>query len=189
MTSAEYSLLLQSSPRKAHEMLFNEYYSYVRAIAFNRLHSSANEDIEECISDIFAEVFFSFSNENAQGDLKGYIGVIAKRRCIDRYRSLSKNANMTFSIDAEEAPEISSGEDLAAESERSELRRILMECIKGLGEPDSDIMIQKFYYNKNSHQIADLLSMKPSAVRMRCKRAVDRLKEALEMRGIMEDAL
>lgn len=188
MTGAEYSILLQSSTRKAHEMLFNEYYGYVRAIAFNRLHSFTNEDIEECISDIFAEVFFSFKDGNAQGDLKGYIGVIAKRRCIDRYRSLSRNANM-ISIDGEEAPEISSGEDLAAESERSELRQILMECINSLGKPDSDILIQKFYYNKSSYQIADLLSMKPSAVRMRCKRAADKLKEALKMRGIMEDAL
>lgn len=189
MTGAEYNLLLQKTPRKAHEMLFNEYYSYVRAIAFNRLRFSTNEDIEECISDIFAEVFFSFNDGNAQGELKGYIGTIAKRKCIDRYRSLSRNSDRVFSIDEDNAPEISSGEDLAAESERSELRRILMECIKALGDPDSIIMIQKFYYNKNSQQIADLLSMKPSAVRMRCKRAADKLKEALAIRGIKEDAL
>ena len=189
MTGAEYNSLLQKTSGKAHEMLFDEYYSYVRAIAFNRLHFFTNEDIEECISDIFAEVFFSLNDGNATGELKGYIGTIAKRKCIDCYRRLSRNADSSFSIDEENAPEISSGEDPAAESERSEVRRILMECIKELGTPDSIIMIQKFYYNKNSQQISRLLSMKPSAVRMRCKRAADKLKEALAVRGIKEDAL
>ena len=189
MTGAEYSLLLQKSTREAHEMLFNEYYSYVCAIAFNRLRSYSNEDIEECISDIFAEVFFSFSVEYTKGDMKGYIGTIAKRRCIDRFRKLSKDNGTAFSIDDENVPEISSGENIEEESEKSELRRILIECIKTLGEPDSTIIIQKFYYKKTSNQIADILSMKPSGVRMRCKRAADKLKEALAKRGIKEDAI
>ena len=65
----------------------------------------------------------------------------------------------------------------------------MADCIRSLGEPDSTIVIQKFYYNKNSSQIAGLLSMKPSAVRMRVKRAAARLRKALAERGIKEDSL
>ena len=65
----------------------------------------------------------------------------------------------------------------------------MADCIESLGEPDSTIVIQKFYYNKNSHQIAGLLSMKPSAVRMRVKRAAAKLREALAERGIKEGSL
>jgi RNA polymerase sigma-70 factor (ECF subfamily) len=84
---------------------------------------------------------------------------------------------------------ISSDDDLEAENERCELQRIVADCISSLGEPDSTIVIQKFYYNKTSRQIAGLLSMKPSAVRMRVKRAGEQLRAALAERGIKEETL
>ena len=74
-------------------------------------------------------------------------------------------------------------------NERGELQRIVAECICSLGEPDSTIVIQKFYYNKTSRQIAELLSMKPSAVRMRVKRSGEQLRAALAERGIKEELL
>ncbi|MBR4628171.1 MAG: sigma-70 family RNA polymerase sigma factor [Ruminococcus sp.] len=189
MTGSEYSALLRNAPEEAHERLFNEYYSYVRAVAYNRLRNAGSEDVEECISDIFAEVFLSFDDGDDSGDLKGYIGTVAKRISIDHYRKLSRRTGMTFSVDDENSPELRAEDDLVTDSENAELRRIMMDCIKALGEPDSTIIIQKFYYNRNSRQIGRLLSMKPSAVRMRSKRAAEKLKEFLIQRGIKEDLL
>ena len=54
-----------------------------------------------------------------------------------------------------------------------------MKKIEELGYPDSVIIIQKYYYNRTSRQIAAALSMKPSAVRMRCGRALKKLKKIL----------
>ena len=89
-------------------------------------------------------------------------------------------------MDDDSSHEISSDIDLEKQSEKSELRRILIDSIKELGEPDSTIIIQKYYYNKRSNQIGTLLSMNPSTVRMRCKRAADKLRRVLENRGIKE---
>lgn len=190
MTGCEYAALLDGNTSKAHEILFNEYYNYVRAVVFNRLRSIAgNEDIEECISDVFADVFFNFSNVYGDRELKGYIGTIAKRISIDYYKKLLRGSGKTVSMDDEDFTELSSGENIVADSEHSELRRILMNCIKSLGEPDSSIIIQKFYYNMDSVRIGKALEMKPSAVRMRCKRAAEKMRRILESYGIKEEII
>ena len=118
--------------------------------------------------------------------MKGFIGTVAKRMSIDHYRKLVRSSGKTLSMDDEGTPVLSAGIDLEKQSENSELRRILIDSIKELGEPDSTILIQKYYYNKRSHQIGTLLSMNPSTVRMRCKRAADKLRRVLENRGIKE---
>ena len=42
---------------------------------------------------------------------------------------------------------------------------------------------QKFYFNLSSREIAKKLSMSPTAVRMRCSRAIKKLKEILSAEG------
>ena len=59
-----------------------------------------------------------------------------------------------------------------------------MDALKSLGEPDSTILIQKYYYDRNSREIGKLLSMKPATVRMRSKRAAEKLREILTGSGV-----
>ena len=190
MNGDEYSRILKRSRREAHQLLFDEYYNYVGTIVVNHLRNvGSSEDTEECISDVFAKVFFVLEDMPVTGDMKKFIATITKRTSIDRFRTLSRKAERTISLDDETFSGISSDDDLEAENERCELQRIVADCIHSLGEPDSTIIIQKFYYNKTSRQIAGLLSMKPSAVRMRVKRAGERLRSALAERGIKEETL
>ena len=186
MTYDEYDRLQSKSPEQAHAALFDEYYRYVKTIVFNRLRSFSNEDIEECISDVFADVFFRLSNDPLTGDIKVFIGTVARNKSIDHFRKHSRNAGKTVSLEDDNMPEFRSGEDIAGENEKKELRHILMDCITSLGEPDSSIIIKKFYYDMDSKQIAGELSMKPSAVRMRCSRAAAKLKDLLTTKGFME---
>lgn len=180
MTGREYSVLLKKSPHKAHKALFDEYCNYVYTIVYNKLNSFSHEDTEECVSDVFAEIFFKYEDESSyQGDLKNYIGTVAKRRAIDKYRSLSYKSSRTVYIEDENFSEASDGTDIAQNTENAEMQKILLDKIDELGEPDSTIIVQKFYYNRTSEQIAKQLSMKASAVRMRCTRAMKRLKELL----------
>ena len=190
MTDSQFRTLLKKSPQSAHRAVFDEYYNYVGTIVVNHLRNVGSiEDTEECISDVFAKVFFVLEDQPVTGDMKKFIATIAKRTSIDRFRTLSKRKEISISPDDEMFSGISSDDDLEAENERCELQRIVADCISSLGEPDSTIVIQKFYYNKTSRQIAGLLSMKPSAVRMRVKRAGERLRSALAERGIKEESL
>lgn len=186
MTGAEYSALYRNAPERAYKALFDEYCNYVYAVVYNKLSSAASrEDIEECVSDIFADIYFNYDiSTEYQGDMKGYVSTVALRRAINKYHSLTAKASHYEDADDERLGRIRSEEDVEAESEKSEVQNIIMGAINELGEPDSTILIQKYYYDRTSKEIAQQLSMKSSAVRMRCGRAMSRLRQYLEAAGI-----
>ncbi len=58
MTSRELTALMEKSPVSCHKALVKEYGRYVYAIAYNKLRGcGTSEDIEECVSDVFAALF------------------------------------------------------------------------------------------------------------------------------------
>lgn len=183
MTDNEYRKMYDIDPRKAQTALFDEYLSYVYAIVYNKLRScGSREDIEECVGDVFSAVFISYDSKGSfDGDLKGLIGTIAKRSAIQMYRKLVRHSG-TIYIENDEA-EIADTECIEENAERSVMKNTLLKMIKSLGQPDSDIIIQKYYYNMNSKEIADKLSMQPTSVRMRCSRALKKLKKLLADEG------
>jgi RNA polymerase sigma-70 factor (ECF subfamily) len=186
MTGAEYSELYKKSRDRACDALFESYCDYVYAIVHSKIRSVASiEDIEECVSDIFAEVFFGYDSEKDHScDMKGYIGTVAKRRAINAFHSLTLRSGRTADDSEEVFGTISDETDIEADSDRSETRDILIQKINELGEPDSTIILQKYYYDRSSGEIAKLLSMKASAVRMRAARALEKLKATLAAVGI-----
>lgn len=186
MTGAEYCRLYKKSPDIAYKALFDEYLNYVYTIIYNKLRSCASaEDIEECVSDTFAEMYMKYDTEKAfSGDLHGYIATIAKRKAINRYHRIISASSHIADMEDDDMSMISSGTDMEKETEKAEIRHIMLAKIKELGEPDSTIIIQKFYYDRSSAEIADMVSMNAAAVRMRCKRAMSRLRSLLEAVGI-----
>ena len=167
MTNSELKSMLRRSPQEAHRALLNDYGSYVYAIVYNRLRSCGSaEDIEECVSDAFAELFLAI-DKGEISNVKAFLGTIAKRIAIDRFRSLSGRTSRTVYIDEDNMQELASDFNVENMSDRNELRRILLDQIEALGEPDSTILIQKFYYNKTSAEIAETVSMNASSVRSR----------------------
>ena len=119
-----------------------------------------------------------------EGDLKGFIGVIARCRAIDMYRKLSAKANKTISSDDEGIMELSSGENVAESVEMSERNSIIFNKIKELGEPDTSIIVKQYYYNMTVSEIGRVLSMTAAAVQKRSIRAREKLKKMLSEAGI-----
>ena len=186
MTSRELTALMEKSPVSCHKALVKEYGRYVYAIAYNKLRGcGTNEDIEECVSDVFAALFmqceYDLSSEN---DLKYLIGTIAKRKAIDYFRSLTARESHISETDEDDMRELVSDFSVDERVDRSELRRLLLNKIDELGEPDSTILIQKFYYNRKSSEIANDMSMSDASVRTRCSRAIARLRTKLAEAGI-----
>lgn len=183
MTDNEYRKMYDKDPRKAQTALFDEYLGYVYAIVYNKLRScGSREDIEECVGDVFSSVFISYdSSGRFDGDLKGLIGTIAKRSAIQKYRNLVRHSDTVYIEN--EADEIADTQCIEENAERSVMKNTLLKLINSLGQPDSDIIIQKYYYNMNSNEIADKLSMQPTSVRMRCSRALKKLKKLLADEG------
>lgn len=182
MTEEELRELIAESQRNGFKVLFKQYQNYVYTIVWGRIRKIGSaEDAEEVISDIFADVFLNFSTIN-KGSLQAYIGTVAKRKAIDKYRKLiSEKAVLA---DDEKLLNLSDDTDIAADSETMERNRLIYEKIRSLGEPDASLIIQKYYYDRKSKDIAKDVNMTPGAVRVRLNRALKKLKELLKSENI-----
>lgn len=176
MTDSEILSLMNRSPQQGHRALFEEYYSYVYSISVNILRGYGSaEDVEECVVDSFASVINNLNGEA----LKPFIGAVTRNKALNMRRSLAGSLGRNISIDSDEFGELSSSESMEQNIEDSERTSFILQKIKELGEPDSIIIIQKYYYERNAKEIGRLIGMNAAAVRMRCTRAIKKLRSLL----------
>lgn len=181
MTGSELRSLMKISPDNGQKAVFTEYYNYVYTIVFNKLRSCASkEDIEECVSDVFADLFIELDSDFKYiGDLTAYINTVAKNKAIDMYRSINARKNTRSKVSYTEIDSLSAETDIAGSAESKEIGRIIMEIIEKLGEPDSSIIIFRYYYGLTSAETGKRLSVSAASVRKRSERALKRLKKLL----------
>ncbi|MDE6004040.1 MAG: sigma-70 family RNA polymerase sigma factor [Oscillospiraceae bacterium] len=171
--------LLKTDTKQGERLLFDEYYNYVYTIVYQKLCNIASrEDIEDCVIECFVKIFM-YINPDYEGSLKAYIGTVAKHEAINIGKQLQAKSKKQIFLEEQDFNNISSEENIETFTEQSEQTRILMHCISELGEPDASIIIQKFFYNRNSIEISKIIKLNPVAVRVRCSRALKRLKTML----------
>ncbi len=184
MNTEEINISEKGTADELYRELLNKLGRYVYVIVFNKLRScGTKEDIEECVSDAFAELFV-IAEEGNSDDIRKMAGVIAKRRAVDYFRKLSVSQNKMVYVEYEELSEFADKLNVEMLSDSNEVRRVILREIKALGEPDSTILMQKFYYNKTSAEIGKIVKITASSVRSRCTRAIERLKISLSSIGI-----
>ena len=183
MNDNELRHIISQSADKGYKALFEQYYRYVYAIVFRILQDcGSSKDTEDCVVDVFTDVILHY-NTSFVGSVQAYIGTTAKHKAINLRKSLSAKTWYTVSIDdvEQELPSDQSVEELA---ENSELAGILLDKIDELGKPDSTIIIQKYFYNRSSKEIVQIVQLSPVAVRVRCGRTIKKLRKVLEELGI-----
>lgn len=171
--------VLYSDPEKGLEMLMNNYSAFVYTIVYNQLSNVlSSEDIEECVSDIFFEVFkYKDRIDLNKGSLKGFLAVVSKRKAIDLYRKHKNEKNIRVSIDTVDISD--NCEDVSTSISVEERNSLLLKTIKSLGEPDSEIMIRKYYFRQSSKDISKLLGIKANTIDKKASRCINKLKNIL----------
>ena len=182
MTDQELHTLLDTSPQEGYRAMFEQYFRYVYSIVFHTLRSCGKpEDVEECVIDTFAEVMPRL-REIQTGFLKAYLGTTARNKALNSARLLTDDRDRR--VPEETAYAVPSVQHVEEDTEAREQSRILLECIRKLGEPDSTIILHKFYYDHSSGDIARITGLSPAAVRKRCSRAMKKLRKMLEVMEI-----
>lgn len=186
MTDSQLRELMNESPDIWQRALYDEYCAYVYTIASNHLRSCGTaEDIEECVADIFIDIFRSLqSGNNYSGDIKWIVSTIAKRSSIDLFRRLSLKYNRTVPFEELSPGSEPSGNDLVIDSEHREIKRILLDCVNKLGDPDSSIIFSHYYFGRTAGEIASELDMTAASVQKRIQRARKKLKNLLSKAGV-----
>ena len=191
MTLSEFRSLMKRSQREGHRALFDEYCNYVYAIIVNVLRNcGSREDMEECLSDVFVKIYKCYSNDELrEGDLKGFVGSVAKHTAIDYMRKLTSYNKRNTSMDDEDFPEMASDTSIEADTEKKDRKRLLMQMVRSLGEPDCTIIIQQYFYDRTAKEIANNIGMTAAAVQKRSTRAREKLKDMLIRNGLGKEAI
>ena len=169
------------------ELLVENFGAYVKAIIINKIGGIASrEDIEDCISDVFLDVCKNPDSVPISDDeAKYYIGTIAQRRAIDYFRRIS-HKNNNFSCNDEDMTNIPDNTDVEQTTHKKALNTALWDAVKALGEPDSAIIIYRYFYRRKASEIGKILSLSTAAVHKRAQRAEKKLKDILVGQGFYE---
>lgn len=181
-TITEETLLeaLRERPKDGIRMLTEIYGGLVYALTWRRLQGRLpKEDIEECVSDIFFEMYQCRDRIDLEkGSVKSFLLIIAERKAIKYYDRKAKPYD-TVTLESEEGMGLRATTDVEREVEQHEESRRLMDAIHALGEPNSTIMIQKYYYGMTAKEIGKSLGISKNAVEKRIKRGLEKLRTAL----------
>lgn len=173
--------LLRRAPEQGMKALMERYGGLVYAVSKGRLPQDVfcAADVEGCAADAFSEFYLGLDRYSPEkGSIRAWLCVIARRNALDlvrrRYRE-RKVLRLDEELDAA-GPETVLESDL----EERELRRVVLEAVGELGEPDREIILRKFYLGEPSKEIAGRLEMTAGNVDTRAHRAVGKLREKLK---------
>ena len=169
--------LLQKRPNEGMKELMATYMGYCYHIVKNRLIGFSQEDIEECVSDVFLDTYrYREKIDIEKGGFRAYLAIVARRRAADRYKSAMKKGMLPLQETFKEEKTGLSLED----------KELLLAAICALGDPDEKILIWKFYYGYPTKKIAEVLGLKENTVDQKVKRGLEKLKKTLEGGGFYE---
>ncbi|AGX44708.1 sigma-70 family RNA polymerase sigma factor [Clostridium saccharobutylicum] len=171
--------LLYSKPEQGLKVMMDNYMSLIYTIIFNKLSGLySKEDIEECVSDVFFEVFhYKNRIDLEKGSIKSFLAVIAKRKAIDMYRKNKNNIHVPIDDTAEVL--YTSADDVVDSILSKESNSELINAIKSLGEPDSEIIIRRYYFNQSSKDISQNVGLKVNTIDKKMSRGIQKLKKVL----------
>lgn len=133
--------LLQKRPNEGMKELMRQYMGYCYYIVRNKLAEFPQEDIEECVSDVFVDAYrYREKIDLEKGGFRVFLATLARRRAADCYRK--KAENLPLHEEIQESPKEVSFED----------REVLLQAIRSLGEPDEkniDLEILLWLSDKN----------------------------------------
>ena len=173
MTDKELAALLESDVQNGLAAAVELYGGYVYKIVLTRLSDiCAKEDIDEAVSDIFFKLFTAAKGGKTFTSVGGYLSVTAQRHCIDLFRKVTGRAQ---TVPLDEIAELSSEQEIFADTSQE-----LMNAIKSLGEPDTQIFLRRYFFGQRNKYIARELGMTAAAVNKRISRGLVKLKEILK---------
>ena len=167
--------LLRRDPERALDQLLRAYSGLVYHAAAAILGRQSHEEIEECVSDAFLAVYNNRERlDFSQGSLKAYLCATARNLAIDRLKRQARTR--VVALDSF-TPAAELTDSMALTQIDNDL---LVQSVLALGEPDSTIVICRFYFGLKTKEIVKLTGLKENAVDQRLRRALKKLKRFSE---------
>lgn len=173
---------IQERPEQGLEKALKAYGGAVKTICGNILGKDRKNDIEECVSEVFFQLWQHCSRYNPDYPLKNYIYGIARYTALKKRKKMLKD-EQTSVVDG-------IGEDMASAvnvenfvTERENANAIYREMLT-FPFPDKEIFLYRYFFWFSIQEIADMLNLSYKAVENRLYRGKEKLRQKLTERGI-----
>ena len=178
MSDAELLDLLRASPNEGLRLLVRQYEGLLFSVIRGVLKSAPEADIEECVSDVFADFYFALDRcDLSAGSVKAYLCVAAKHKALNVLRTTARRREDDPENPVEPVAPEGSAEDVWLDAAQ---RRELARAVRALGRPDSEIIFRKFYLGQSAQEIGAALKMSAGNVDVRTHRALKKLRKRWE---------
>jgi len=159
-----------------HMAYFDELYKRYSNKVYFKCYSLLGDytQAEDATQEIFLKVVLSIAGFNRKSKFSTWLYSITYNFCIDELRRLKKN-KMVFDVEGDIHGELPDDEEDNLTSEANLVA--LQATLDVIDEADRAILIMKYQDNMMVKEIADILSLSESAVKMRLKRAKEKFKK------------
>lgn len=166
------------------ERVIDEYSSIVYSLIYRIMGKDAKrEDIEECTSDVFVDVWNSIEDFNAnRGAFKTWILIKAKFKALDYRRKISKRYSIETECDEvsiETQKTYRNNNGVEEEVLRRENNRRILNALEQLNETDREIFNRRYFLYEDIESIAKKYNLTRSAVDNRLWRGRKILRDLL----------
>lgn len=173
MSDEELHAQLRKGSTDALEYIMKQYTRLLWGIAGAILKSTGtSEDIEECVSDVFTELWRKPSGYNPKkGSLRTYLALLTKSRALNTSKRLRRK--QTISLDETESP-VDIGELFDTAADDTAQRAVGL-----LPEPDREIFIRRHILGQKPDAIACAIGLTTRQVINKLYRVRGKLKALL----------
>jgi RNA polymerase sigma-70 factor (ECF subfamily) len=151
-----------NKPERSNKIMMDNYKELIYTMIYNKLSGMySKEYIEECIGDVFFEVYNHKNGVYSQnGFIKVFLVAIAKRKVIDIYRIIKNNNPVP--TDEVSVYLHSMANDVVRSILLKENNSQLLNATKSLCKPDREIIIKQYHSNQRLKGISKNSSFKVS---------------------------
>lgn len=157
------------------EQIYCEY--YLRLVKYVRKKISSMQDAEDIVQDTFAALYRNFDRYDPEkASVSTWVYVAVNNRLKNYYR----DRKISVSLDDEDNPIDIADEDLIEQAmEFEEMRRMLLGAVEQLSGDEQKIVKDTYFTKKTSAQIGEEMNLSAVNVRVKCSRALKKLKNIL----------
>lgn len=183
MQDRELLALLRENPSEGLREIMRAWGGLLYTVAARILPGSP-QDVEECVSDTLVNLWRSLDRLDGDVSVKGYLLCIARNTAINRYHKLKRGNCVSLSV-----IDVPGGEDFTLRVLSDAESRQLQELVAALPEPGREMVIRKYFLFESYKEIAAGLDMSADNVKKQLYRSRQKLRTALEERGISVEAI
>jgi len=154
------------------EELYNQYYTKIFLYIKNKINNI--QDAEDLTSEAFIYCYNHYDDyDPTKSALTTWLYLIVNSRLKNYYRDHKEHTD----IGALENLLSDDRSDMDRGIYLEQLREVLARAIKTLPEKQQQIVVLRYFKNKDSNEIAEILDMTPGNVRVQLSRALDKMEK------------